>query len=313
MKKNILIADEMHLSIHTMLIEIGMTYDYIPEITRAELLEKLKDYDGLIIRSKTKVDIEMLDNAPELKFIGRAGAGLDLIDIAEAERRGIVIFAANEGNRDAVGEHVIGMLLCLFNHINTADIEVRHKIWKREANRGIELMGMTVGIIGYGNMGSSVAKRLSGFGVKVLAYDKYKSNFGDQYAQEATLEELFEQVDVLSLHVPLTSETKMMVNTDFINAFKKPFFLVNTARGEVASVCNIVEALNSGKLRGACLDVLENEKMSQLSAEQESYYEALFQKKNVILTPHIGGWTHESYLKINEVLIDKIRKIHSQL
>ena len=141
MKKNILIADEMHLSIHTMLTEIGMTYDYIPEITRAELLEKLKNYDGLIIRSKTKVDIEMLDNAPELKFIGRAGAGLDLIDTAEAERRGIVIFAANEGNRDAVGEHVIGMLLCLFNHINTADIEVRHKIWKREANRGIEFMG----------------------------------------------------------------------------------------------------------------------------------------------------------------------------
>jgi D-3-phosphoglycerate dehydrogenase len=201
------------------------------------------------------------------------------------------------------------MLLCLFNHINTADIEVRHKIWKREANRGIELMGMTVGIIGYGNMGSSVAKRLSGFGVKVLAYDKYKSNFSDQYAQEATLEELFEQVDVLSLHVPLTSETKMMVNTDFINSFQKPFFLVNTARGEVASVCNIVEALNSGQLRGACLDVLEKKKCHNSVLSKKVITKHFFRKRMSFLRlTSVDGLM--KVMKINEVLIEKIKKAH---
>ncbi|WP_026998038.1 NAD(P)-dependent oxidoreductase [Flectobacillus major] len=307
MNKSVLIADEMHPSIMYMMESLGLVPDYQPQIKRAELLANLHQYDGLIIRSKTPIDKEILDTVSHLRFIARAGAGLDLIDIEEAQKKNIQIFAANEGNRDAVAEHVIGMILCLFNKINTADIEVRQKFWKREANRGIELMGKTIGLIGYGNMGQSVAQRLSGFGVKVLAYDKYKTGFSNQFVEEASMEEIFEQTDVLSLHIPLTDETRYLVTNDYIKQFKKDIFLINTSRGEIASIQCIVKGLNTGKLKGACLDVLENEKMNKLSPEQEILYEVLFQMKNVILTPHVAGWTAESYEKINQVLFEKIK------
>ncbi|MBB6004971.1 NAD(P)-dependent oxidoreductase [Arcicella rosea] len=310
MMKKVLIADDMHPSILTMLSEIGFSPDYQPNIQRPELLNIIKDYEGLLIRSKTKIDKEFLKHQQKLEFIGRAGAGLDLIDIEAVEQLNIQLFAANEGNSDAVAEHTLGMLLSLFNKINWADAEVRQKIWLREANRGIELKGMTVGIIGYGNMGKALSERLTGFGVEVLAYDCFKTDYSSNLVKEVTMEEIFEKTDVLSLHIPLNESSKMLVNDAYLSKFKKNIFLINTSRGEVASVTDILKNLQSGKLRGACLDVLENEKMKQLTAQQEEVYEQLFQMKNVILTPHIAGWTVESYRKINEVLFEKIKKMY---
>lgn len=310
MMKKVLIADDMHPSILTMLSEIGFSPNYQPNIQRPELLNIIKDYEGLLIRSKTKIDKEFLTHQQKLEFIGRAGAGLDLIDIEAVEQLNIQLFAANEGNSDAVAEHTLGMLLSLFNKINWADAEVRQKIWLREANRGIELKGMTVGIIGYGNMGKALSERLAGFGVEVLAYDCFKTDYSSNLVKEVTMEEIFEKTDVLSLHIPLNESSKMLVNDAYLSKFKKNIFLINTSRGEVASVTDILKNLQSGKVRGACLDVLENEKMKQLTAEQEEVYEQLFQMKNVILTPHIAGWTVESYRKINEVLFEKIKKMY---
>jgi D-3-phosphoglycerate dehydrogenase / 2-oxoglutarate reductase len=309
--KKILIADDLHANIFPMLAELGFEVNYQPEIKRAEILEIIQDYEGLLIRSKTKIDREFLSYSTKLEFIGRAGAGLDLIDLQAIEERNIKVFAANEGNSDALAEHTLGMILMLFNKLNFADAEVRQRIWHREENRGIELCGMTVGIIGYGNMGKAVAQRFMGFQVNVLAYDiqpKDSTEFGF-IAQEASLDDIFEQADIVSLHVPLTNNTRMMVNDDFINQFKKNIFLINTSRGEVVSTKSVLNALQSGKLRGACLDVLENEKLSTLTPEQNEVYTHLFQQKNVILTPHIAGWTVESYRKINEVLVEKLREL----
>ncbi len=290
-----------------MLQSIGLEPDYQPLIKREGILEILKNYEGLIIRSKTKVNKEFLVNAPNLKFIGRAGAGLDLIDIDEAQRLEIEIFAANEGNRVAVAEHVVGMILCLLNKIHIADRQVRQGIWHREENRGYELMGKTVGIIGYGNNGKVTAERLKAFGCKVLAYDKFKTGFSDEFLEESTIEDIFNKVDILSLHTPLTDETFQMVNTEFINQFNKNIYLINAARGEIVVLDDLVEALESGKIKGACLDVLENEKLNKLSPEQKNTFDKLANSERVILTPHIAGWTHESYIRINEVLIEKIK------
>jgi D-3-phosphoglycerate dehydrogenase / 2-oxoglutarate reductase len=309
--KRILIVDDLHENIFPLLADLGFEVNYQPYIKREEILEIMKNYEGLIIRSKTKVDKDFLSHCDKLEFIGRAGAGLDLIDLEEVKKRNIKVFAANEGNADAVAEHTMGMILMLFNKLNWADAEVRQRVWEREENRGIELKGMTVGIIGYGNMGMALAQRLMGFGVKVLAYDKEEKKDYEYglYAQKATLENIFVETDLLSIHVPLTDETRMMVNDDFLSKFKKNIFLVNTSRGEVASTTSILKGLQSGKIRGACLDVLENEKLSMLTPEQEEVYTQLFQIKNVMLTPHIAGWTVESYRKINEVLVEKIREM----
>ncbi len=306
--KKILIVDDLHKNIFPLLTQMGFDIDYQPQIKRAEILEIIGNYEGLIIRSKTKIDKDFLNRCDKLEFIGRAGAGVDLIDLQEVSRKNIQVFAANEGNSDAVAEHAMGMILMLFNKLNWADAEIRQRIWEREKNRGIELKGMTVGIIGYGNMGMALTQRLIGFGVRVLAYDKVEKpdyEYG-LYAKKASLNEIFEETDLLSIHVPLTDETRMMVNDDFIGKFKKNIFIVNTSRGEVASVKSILDGLQSGKIRGVCLDVLENEKLSTLTPEQEEVYSQLFQMKNVILTPHIAGWTVESYQKINEDLIKKI-------
>jgi len=307
--KKILIVDDLHENIFPMLSELGFEVNYQPNINRFEILETIQDYQGLIIRSKTKVDALFLSHCEKLEFIGRAGAGLDLIDLKEVSRRNIQVFAANEGNAVAVAEHTMGMILMLFNKLNHADAEVHQRIWDREKNRGIELSGMTIGIIGYGNMGIALAQRLMGFEVKVLAYDKIEKKDYEYglYSKKATINDIFEEADLVSIHVPLTDETRLMVNDDFIQKFKKNVFIVNTSRGEVASTESILKGLQSGKIRGACLDVLENEKLSTLTLEQEEVYSQLFKLKNVILTPHIAGWTVESYRKINEVLVDKIR------
>jgi D-3-phosphoglycerate dehydrogenase / 2-oxoglutarate reductase len=309
--KKILIVDDLHENIFPLLTEMGFEINYQPDIKRNEILEIIKDYEGLIIRSKTKVDKDFLSHCDKLEFIGRAGAGLDLIDLEDVNKRNIQVFAANEGNSDAVAEHTMGMILMLFNKLNWADAEVRQRIWHREENRGIELKGMTVGIIGYGNMGIALAQRLIGFGVKVLAYDKVekKDYVYGLYSEKATMNDIFEEANLVSIHVPLTDETRMMVNDDFIQKFKKNIFIINTSRGEVASTDSILKGLQSGKIRGACLDVLENEKLSSLTLIQEEVYSQLFDLKNVILTPHIAGWTVESYRKINEVLVEKIREM----
>ena len=304
----ILIIDEMHLSILDMLKEQGHEVTYSPKITRAEILDHVEEYEGLIIRSKTPMDRELLEKAVQLKFIGRAGAGLDQIDLAYLEARGVKLFHAAKGNRDAVAEHAVGGLLALFNQVIKADQEVRKGIWDREGNRGHELMGKTVGIMGYGNMGKSFAKRLAGFGVRVLAYDKYKEGFGGDLTEEVTWEKLKEESDILSIHVPLTPETRNFFTLDELESFAKPFWLVNTARGEVISFATLNEALDRGILRGGVLDVLENEKFQKFSADQKAEFERLAKRDNVIFSPHVAGWTFESYVKINEVLVSKIKE-----
>ena len=305
----ILIADEVHPSLFPMLSEAGFQFEYQPAITRDELLERLSPFAGLIIRSKTSIDEPLLQRAPNLQFIGRAGAGLDLIDLEAVTKRGIRVFHAGEGNRNAVGEHAVGMLLALLANIVRADAEVRRGIWNREGNRGYELGSMTVGIIGYGNNGSATARRLSGFGCRVLCYDKYRTNYGDSYAQAVPVEQIMADADVISLHIPLTDDTKQLVNDAWITSIRKPFYLMNVARGEIVSLAALVRGLKSGKVRGACLDVLENEKLAKLSSEQQLSFDYLRQSDRVVLTPHVAGWTHESYVRINEVLVRQLREL----
>ncbi|GMQ28356.1 NAD(P)-dependent oxidoreductase [Algoriphagus confluentis] len=304
----ILIIDEMHLSILEMLKEDGHEVEYAPEITREEILEKIHDVEGLIIRSKTPMDRALLEKAPKLKFIGRAGAGLDKIDLEYLEARGIRLFHAAKGNRDAVAEHAIGGVLALFNHLVKSDQEVRKGIWDREGNRGHELKGKTVGIMGFGNMGKSFAKRLQGFDVRVLAYDKYKKGFQTDLIEEVSWQELKKEADVLSIHVPLTIETHGFFTMEELKGFSKPFWLINTARGEVISFSTLNHALDQGILKGAVLDVLENEKFKKFSPVQQAEFNQLAQRENVIFSPHVAGWSFESYEKINRVLVKQIRK-----
>lgn len=310
MNNHCLIIDKMHESIIPMLEHIGLHPHYHPDIRREEVLHIIGDYTGLIVRSKTAIDRELIDRAVHLRFVARAGAGLDQLDEKVLADRNITIINAPEGNRDALAEHATGMLLALMNKMHTADQHIRKGIWDREGNRGVELMGKTVGLIGYGYMGQAFARRLSGFGVRVLAYDKYKEKYGDAYAQEADMEALYESADILSLHVPLSSETRFLIDDNFLRHFRKNIFLLNTARGKVIKLKTLSEAIESGKIRGAALDVLENEKLNNLSEEQKLYFNRLAYSESVIFTPHVGGWTFESYEKINRVLADKIKALN---
>ncbi len=298
----------MHPSIIEMLAKLGHEVAYFPKITREEILNAVAEFDGLIIRSKTPMDRELLEKAVNLKFIGRAGAGLDQIDLDYMVERGVKLFHAAKGNRDAVAEHALGGLLALFNQVIKADTEVRKGIWDREGNRGHELKGKTVGILGFGNMGRAFSKRLSGFGVKIMAYDKYKMDFGSDLVQEVIWEKLKSESDILSVHVPLTPETRDFLTLEQLSSFAKPIWLINTARGEVISFATLNAALDQGILRGAVLDVLENEKFQKFNPAQKMEFEKLAQRENVIFSPHIAGWTFESYEKINRVLVKKIKK-----
>lgn len=302
----VLIVNKMHESILPMLREIGWSVDYEPQITRAEILERLDQYEGLIIRSKTKVDKELIDSGKELLFVARAGAGIDKIDLKTLENENIHLINAPEGNRSALGEHTLGLLLSLMHNINRSSLEVKSLKWKREANRGIELGGKTVGIYGYGFMGSAFAEKLSSFGCRVIGYDKYKEDYEDGFVQEVSLEHFLEETEVLSIHVPLTSETKEHFDLEYLSKFKRLKFLINTSRGEVLDLSAVNEMLDNKTLLGAGLDVLENEKLDQLTEAQETEFERLINNPNVILTPHIAGWTHESYKRINEVIINKM-------
>ena len=305
-----LIVDRMHECIIPLLEEAQYQVHYRPGMTREEILEAIAEYEGLIVRSKLAVDQELIDRATSLHFVGRAGAGLDQLDTEALAVRNIAVVNAPEGNRDALAEHMVGMLLGLLNKIYQADQQVRAGVWDREANRGVELMGKTVGIIGYGYMGQAFAQRLSGFGTKVLAYDKYRQAYGDAYATEASMGELHEQADVISFHVPLTEETRNMVDDRYLNQFQKDVILLNSARGKISSFKTLVEALERGKLRGAALDVLENEQLATLSEQQRHYFAKLCQSDRVLLTPHVAGWTYESYEKISRVLAKKVASLN---
>jgi D-3-phosphoglycerate dehydrogenase len=302
----VLIVDQMHESILGLLEKYGFEVTYSPKITREELFEQIGSYEGILIRSKTPLDRELLERASRLQFIGRAGAGLDQLDLDYLKERGVALFHAAKGNRDAVAEHALGGLLALFNHLAKADQQVRKGIWDREGNRGVELKGKAVGIFGYGNMGKAFAKRLKGFGVNVLAYDKYKKDFAKKGVQEVNWETLKKEVDVLSIHVPLTDETRDFFTLEELKSFSKPFWLINTARGEVIRMETLNQALDQGILKGVVLDVLENEKFGRFSSDQKLQFELLAKRENVLFTPHVAGWTVESYQKINEVLVKQI-------
>ncbi len=284
---------------------MGYSCDYQPAITAQQALDIMANYEGLVIRSKFNVDKQVMDAGTNLRFICRAGAGMDNIDEAYAKQKNITLINASEGNMDAVGEQAIGLLLALMNHLTTADAEIRVGKWQREANRGYELKGKTVGIIGYGFMGKSFAKKLSGFDVNVIAYDKYKTGFTDQYAREVSMEEIVKHSDVLSLHIPLTAETNGLVDDEYLFHFKKPIFFINTSRGKVAKVQAVLNAIQQGKILGAGLDVLEVEKFPVLG--QQPWFDELRQSGKVILTPHVAGWTFDSYRKVSEVMADKLR------
>ena len=302
----VLIVDLMHESILGLLGKYGFEVTYAPKITREEIIDQIASYEGIIIRSKTPLDRELLERAIRLQFIGRAGAGLDQLDLDYLEERGVALFHAAKGNRDAVAEHAIGGILALFNHLNQADTQVRKGIWDREGNRGVELKEKTVGIFGFGNMGKAFSKRLKGFGVNVLAYDKYKKDFGKKGVQEVSWETLKKEADVLSIHVPLTAETRDFFTLEELKSFAKPFWLINTARGEVVRMETLNQALDLGILKGLVLDVLENEKFERFSPDQKLQFELLAKRENVLFTPHVAGWTVESYQKINEVLVKQI-------
>jgi len=297
----------MHESLFSMLLEIGWECVYRPALTRDEIRLELPHYEGLIVRSKTKIDRDLLGENPTVQFVARAGAGLDNLDLKFLDEKGIQVVHAAEGNRDAVGEHTIGVLLTLLRHIIRADQQVRSHVWMREENRGMEIMGKTVGIIGFGNMGSAFSRRLSGFECKVLAYDKYKVGFSDPYCEEVSMDRIFHETDILSIHLPLTEETNQLVNDRFLSSFKKDIVVINTARGEIISLSDLSDHIKKGTVIGAALDVLENEKINELTPEQQVTFNYLTKQTNVIFTPHIAGWTFESHIKINVVLKEKIR------
>ncbi|MBD1393762.1 NAD(P)-dependent oxidoreductase [Mucilaginibacter glaciei] len=304
MKNNILIVDDIHPIFIEQAEALGYTCDYQPTIKPEEAYEILAGYAGLVVRSKFQVDKHVLDLAINLRFICRAGAGMDNIDENYARAKGVTLINAPEGNMDAVGEHAVGLLLNMMNNINTADAEIRNGKWLREANRGHELKGKTVGIVGYGHMGKSFAKKLSGLGVLVIAYDKYKTGFSDQYAREVSMEEIVRTSDVVSFHIPLTKETNGLVDDEYLFHFRRPIFLLNTSRGKVVKTQAVLNAIKQGKILGAGLDVLEVEKFPAIA--DQAWFDELRQNGKVILSPHVAGWTFDSYRKISEVMAQKL-------
>jgi D-3-phosphoglycerate dehydrogenase len=309
----ILHLDSNHPLLWKQLEDAGFQNEEDFTSTKEEVEAKIQNYHGIVIRSRFKIDKPFLDKATNLQFIARVGAGLESIDCDYATAKGIQLIAAPEGNRNAVGEHTLGMLLSLMNKLNRADKLVREGKWMREGNRGYELENKTVGIIGYGNMGKSFAKKLLGFDVEVLCYD-IQENVADANATQVTLQELQEKAEVLSLHIPWTPQTDKMVNTNFVNSFAKPFWFLNTSRGNNVVTADVVTALKSGKILGAGLDVLEYEKLSFenlfIDSDKPEAFQYLLDSENVILTPHIAGWTFESHEKLAQTIVDKIKAIY---
>ena len=305
----VLLIDTNHSLLQAGLEKLGCICDEDYTSSKQQIEEKISNYDGVVIRSRFDIDEQFLNKATRLKFIARVGSGLESIDVECAKNKGVHLIAAPEGNRNAVGEHALGMLLSLFNKLKKSDLEIRQGKWLREANRGVELEGKTVGIIGYGNMGKSFAKKLKGFDVEVICYD-IKEGVGDENCKQVSLEELQERTDVLSLHTPFNELSHKMVHSEFINKFKKPFYLINTARGSAVVTNHLVEGLINKKVLGACLDVLEYEKLSfENLFENETLPESfdyLIHAENVLLSPHIAGWTIESKIKLAETILNKV-------
>ncbi|MFO8053911.1 MAG: NAD(P)-dependent oxidoreductase [Bacteroidales bacterium] len=307
---NVLFLDKVHDVVRQELEASGYACEMWNGKTR--LTDIAGSYHGFIVRSGVQIDKPLLDAAVNLRFIGRQGAGLENIDVRYAQKKGVNVFNSPEGNRDAVGEHALGMLLSLMNHLPRADRQVREGLWIREENRGAEINEKTIGIIGYGNMGSAFAGKLSGFNCRILAYDKYKSGFGNQNVTEAGYEDIFRETDILSLHVPLTDETSGLVDRAYLSAFHKPIWLINTARGPIVNTADLLHALDEKRLKGAALDVLEYEEHSFKGLrydDQPETFKKLMENNKVILSPHIAGWTIESKYKTGKVLADKILKL----
>ena len=309
MSLKVVFLDTVHSVLETRLSDAYIACIDATTATPGECRELLADADGIVIRSRFPMDAAWLDAAPKLKFIARSGAGMENIDVPYCEKRGIQLFNAPEGNRNAVAEHALGMLLSLLNKLHTADREVRSGKWDREDNRGVELDGKTVGIIGFGNNGAAFARKLRGFDVQVLAYDKYKTGFGDAQVQEASLDVLYEQADVISFHIPQNEETLFWADEDFFQNVRKPFYLLNLSRGKIVKTEALLKAIHAGKVLGAGLDVLEYEKASFenfFDGSMPQPFRELLDSTKVILSPHVGGWTNESYFKLSDVLADKI-------
>lgn len=314
MKGEVYFIDTVHPVLEERLTQFGFTCIDLTKVASSELLPRMLNAVGIVIRSRITLSKESIEQLPHLQFIARSGSGLENIDVSACEEKGIHLFNSPEGNRNAVAEHALGMLLSMFNHIAISNQEIRRGIWDREGKRGLELDGKTIGVIGFGNNGAAFAKKLSGFDVKLMAFDKYKTGFGDRFVQECTLEAILDQADVISFHIPQNKETIHFLNESFLARCSKPIYLINVSRGKIVDTKALVNGLKSGKIKGACLDVLEHERSSfesffeQELSEELSY---LLSAKNVLLSPHVAGWTTESYFKLSNVLAEKIVAYYS--
>lgn len=314
--QQILVTDNVHEHLLESLKKNGYLVDYKPDIKYEDIFPIIHQYQGIVINSKVKMTSELMDlalvDSNPFRFIARLGSGLDIIDLNAAKERNIEVFSAPEGNRNAVAEHALGMLFALVNKMVSADFDVRNLQWNREAHRGIEIYGKSIGIIGFGNNGSCFAEKLAGLGVRVLAYDKYKENYAKDYSHVVeckTIQELIKSADIISLHIPLTKETHHMVDSNFLNSCKSDVILINTSRGGCVDTKAVLGALDSGKLRGVCLDVFENEKPKSWNEEERKLYMQLYENKEVILSPHVAGWTVESKYKIADSLLKQISNL----
>ncbi len=307
----VLITDDLHPVLMNVLCKHGFICTYAPKMPYTQILNEIQNYEGIVMRSHTPINKEVLDQAKRLRFIAKAGSGIDNIDENECKKRNIAIINAPEGNRDAVAEFTVGILLSLARNICTANNEVKHFEWKREENRGFELKGKTIGIIGYGNIGYALSQRLHGFEMNILAYDKYKSHFSNLYAQEATLEQLYEEADIVTFHTPLTPETHGWIHFEWLRKFRKSIVLLNMARGKIAVLEDVLRGLETGKISALGLDVLPNENFDTYSQNEKEILQKIARFSNVILTPHIAGWTFTSKVKLSEVLAYKILKINT--